>query len=76
MTVPGGAAHRVVMVTFTLAYGSLTRAHSPHPSIGEGLMKAHGPAGPNTCSSIWERLLIFSPFSPSMLIYWKTKLNL
>ena len=44
--VPGGAAHRVVMVTFTLACGSLSLLrHLPHTHLLViGLMKAYGPA--------------------------------
>ena len=44
--VPGGAAHRVVMVTFMLACGSLSLLwHLPHTHLLViGLMKAYGPA--------------------------------
>ena len=44
--VPGGAAHRVVMVTFMLACGSLSLlGHLPHTNLLViGLMKAYGPA--------------------------------
>ena len=44
MMVPGGAAHKVVMVTFTLACGSLSLlGHLPHTHLLViGLMKAYG----------------------------------